>query len=117
MTMAFGTHEAAKEYGRAGFTEAQVEALVNVARRTTMLPDISNLATRSDIADMANKSDINGLKFEIGALRSAVMGEIAMLRSEFKGEVANAKFQTIVILLPGMAAIVAVVTAVSHLLH
>jgi hypothetical protein len=61
MAMAFDTHEAAKEYGRAGFTEAQVEALVNVARRTAILPEISHLATKSDIAGMATKSDNAGM--------------------------------------------------------
>jgi hypothetical protein len=95
MAMAFDTHEAAKEYGRAGFTDAQVEALVNVARRTTTLPDISHLATKSDIAGMATKSDIVELKADISA----------------------AKFQAVAIILPGMAAIVGVGTVLSHLLR
>jgi hypothetical protein len=95
MAMAFDTHEAAKEYGRAGFTETQVEALVNVARRTTALPDISHLATKSDIADMATKSDI----------------------AELKADIASAKFQAIAIILPGMAAIVGVGTVLSHMLR
>jgi uncharacterized protein (DUF2336 family) len=98
MVMAFDTHEAAKEYGRAGFTEAQVEALVNVARRTTTRPDISHLATKSDIS--ALKADISGLKINI---------------SELKADIASAKFQATAIILPGMAAIVGVGTVLSHL--
>jgi hypothetical protein len=102
MVMAFDTHEAAKEYGQAGFTEAQVEALVNVARRTTILPDISHLATKSDIAEMATKSDISALKADI---------------FELKADIATAKFQAVAIILPGMAAIVGVGTVLSHLLR
>ncbi len=111
MTMAFDTHEAAKELGRAGFTEIQVDALVNVARRATTLPDISNLATKSDIVV---------LKSDIAELRAATKSDIAVLKSdiaEVKAEIAAAKVQAIAILLPGMAAIMGIGTVLSHLLR
>jgi hypothetical protein len=111
MAMAFDTHEAAKEYGRAGFTEAQVEALVNVARRTTIQPDISHLATKSDIAEMATKSDIAEM-----ATKSDIY-ELKVNISELKADIATAKFQAVAIMLPGMAAIVGVGTVLSHLLR
>jgi hypothetical protein len=133
MTMAFDTHEAAKELGRAGFTEIQVDALVNVARRATTLPDISNLATKSDIVVLksdiaelraATKSDIAELKSDIAELRAATKSDItviksdmAELKSELKAEIAAAKFQAIAILLPGMAAIMGIGTVLSHLLR
>ncbi len=144
MTMAFDTHEAAKELGRAGFTEIQVDALVNVARRATTLPDISNLATKSDIVVLksdiaelrtATKSDIAELKSDIAELTAATKSDIAELRaatksditviksdmaelkSELKAEIAAAKFQAIAILLPGMAAIMGIGTVLSHLLR
>jgi len=140
MTMAFDTHEAAKELGRAGFTEIQVDALVNVARRATTLPDISNLATKSDIVVLksdiaelraATKSDIAELKSDIAELRVATKSDIAELRAEtksdiavlksniadVKAEIAAAKVQAIAILLPGMAAIMGIGTVLSHLLR
>jgi hypothetical protein len=131
--MAFDTHEAAKELGRAGFTEIQVDALVNVARRATTLPDISNLATKSDIVVLksdiaelraATKSDIAELKSDIAELRAATKSDItviksdmAELKSELKAEIAAAKVQAIAILLPGMAAIMGIGTVLSHLLR
>jgi hypothetical protein len=50
--MTFDTHAAAKEFESAGFTAEQVDALVNVTRQTTSLPDISTLATKSDISEL-----------------------------------------------------------------
>jgi hypothetical protein len=39
------THAAANRFKRAGFTDDQVEALVDLARETTALPDVSTLAS------------------------------------------------------------------------
>jgi hypothetical protein len=94
MTITFGTREAAKELGRAGFNDPQIEALVNVARRTTALPDISNLATKMD-----------------------VQSAISELRADMRAEIATAKLQAITILSPGIAAIVAIITFGSRLIH
>lgn len=88
--MTFDTHAAAKEFESAGFTAEQVDALVNVSRQTTSLPDVSTLATKSDIAE---------------------------LRSDFKAEIAGAKLQAVTIILSGMAVITAANTIFSRLLR
>lgn len=93
MTVMFDTHEAAKEFGAAGFSEAQVEALLNVTRRTAALPDISNLATKADLAD---------LKVEI---------------SEVRTDIAAAKLHVVVATLAGMVAITTIGTVLSRLIR
>jgi hypothetical protein len=136
MTIPFDTHAAAKELERAGFTEAQVDALVEVTRRTITLPDISDLATKTDIAGlkadfdthrMATKADIAGLKGDFAALkadfdahRMATKADIAEVRTEIAGlrtEIASAKLQGITIILSGMALITALGTILSKLIH
>ena len=82
-SLIFDTHAAANRYKSAGFTEAQVEALVDTARETTALPDISELAT---------KSDLNHLQ--------------TGLKAELKAAIASSQVQTVTLILAGMAAMV-----------
>lgn len=110
MTMMFDTYEAAKEFGAAGFSEAQVEALLNVTRRTAALPDISNLAT---------KADITALGVEIAAVRGemATKAELAELKADLRGEIGSAKLQVVTATLAGMVAITAIGTVLSRLIR
>jgi len=48
-TMALDTYALALSYKKVGFTDEQVEAMVDAARKTSGLPDISQLATKADI--------------------------------------------------------------------
>jgi hypothetical protein len=120
--VAFDTHEAANRFKAAGFTEVQVEALVDVTRMTTALPDISTLATKGDL--LLIKTDLEGvrtgLKAEISDLRTELKAEISGVRAELRTEIAGVKaliatsqVQTIAIVLTGMAALL----AVSRLIH
>jgi hypothetical protein len=88
--MTFDTHAAAKEFESAGFTAEQVDALVNVSRQTTSLPDVSTLATKSDISE---------------------------LRAELRAEISGAKLQAITVILSGMAVITALGTILSRFLR
>jgi hypothetical protein len=99
--MTFDTHAAAKEFESAGFTAEQVDALVNVTRQTTSLPDVSILATKSDLAE----------------LRIATKSDIAELRAELRAEVATAKLQAITVLISAMAVFTAVGTLLSKVIH
>jgi hypothetical protein len=85
-SLIFDTNAAAKRYQSAGFTDAQVEALVDIARETTALPDISSLATKTDLAQMAERLD--------------------RVQAELKAAIASSQVQTITLVLAGMAAIV-----------
>jgi hypothetical protein len=101
-SMVFDTHEAANRFKAAGFTDDQVEALVDVTRRTTALPDISTLATKADLT--ATRADLTATRAELKA-------EIAELRSELRTEIASVKtmiastqVQTITVILTAVAA-------------
>jgi len=59
--LALDTHQFVKELTAAGFSEAQAEAVTSVVRRTRDV-DISNLATKTDLAEL--KSEV--LKWYIG---------------------------------------------------
>ncbi len=50
--MAFDTHAIARRYKAAGFTDAQVEAMVDTAREAASLPDLSHLPTRADLMEL-----------------------------------------------------------------
>jgi len=82
-SLIFDTHAAAKRYQSAGFTDAQVEALVDIARDTTALPDVPSLATKADLDT-----------------------KIDRVQAELKAAIASSQVQTITLVLAGMAAIV-----------
>jgi hypothetical protein len=72
-----------------------------VTRQTTSLPDVSILATKSDLAE----------------LRIATKSDIAELRAELRAEVATAKLQAITVLISAMAVFTAVGTLLSKVIH
>lgn len=88
--IAFDTHAAATRYKRAGFSDDQVEALVDIARETTALPDVSTLATK---------------------------GDLQQLEATLEAKVATAQTQAITIILSGTAMIVTLATVLSRLIH
>jgi basic membrane lipoprotein Med (substrate-binding protein (PBP1-ABC) superfamily) len=51
MISALDTHETVKRLTAAGFTDAQAEALTSAVKQAVDI-DLSNLATKSDIADV-----------------------------------------------------------------
>jgi hypothetical protein len=119
--VAFDTHDAANRFKAAGFTEAQVEALVDVTRMTTALPDTSTLATKADLKTETSllrtdlKAEISDLRSELRAevsdLRTELKVEIAGVRSDLKREIAGVKtliatsqVQTLTVTLAAMAA-------------
>lgn len=109
--VAFDTHEAANRFKAAGFTEVQVEALVDVTRMTTALPDISTLATKGDL--LLIKTDLEGVRTELKAEISGVRAELRTEIAGVKALIATSQVQTIAIVLTGMAALL----AVSRLIH
>jgi len=107
--MAFDTYEAANRFKAAGFTESQVDALVEVTRMTTALPDISTLATKDDLLPL--KSDILAMSADISSLRTDLNRVESVLRTEIKAEISGVKtliatsqVQTIALVLTGTAA-------------
>jgi len=60
------THQTVKELTAVGFTDAQAEALTGALRRVQDI-DLSNLATKSDLAELqaATKADLAEMKAEL----------------------------------------------------
>jgi hypothetical protein len=120
--IAFDTHAAANRFKRAGFTEDQVEALVEITRETTSLPDISTLATKSDIQRLEAKieTEIAGVETRMGRLEAKIDTEIAGVRTEIAGlgaKIASAQVQALTIIISSMAVIVTVATVLSRLIR
>ena len=81
------THEVVKELRAAGFTDEQAEAVTRVVRKAQEI-DLSNLATKSDIALLRSEFEVfrSATKSDIEALRSATKSDIETLRSATKSD-------------------------------
>lgn len=94
----FDTLSASKQLREAGMSEGVAEAVVSVFQHAAAMPDISHLATKSDLdaqgaamkaefdAQGAQlKADIDVVKADIGALKRdmATKADLADLRAEF----------------------------------
>ena len=118
-SIVFDTHAAASRYKRAGFTEDQIEALVEIARETTALPDISTLATKADLAQLEAKMDArfqqSEAKMDARFQQSEAKTETGDARLEAR--IADAQVQAVTIILSGTAIIVTLATVLSKLVH
>jgi len=65
MTLAFDTLKAADSLREAGVDERAAKAIVAIVQRTTELPDIAHLATKTDLALL--KSDLEAFEHRIDA--------------------------------------------------
>lgn len=88
----FDTLSASKRLREAGMEEGVAEAVVSVFQHAVEPIDISHLATKEDIADMATKADLDALRLATKA-DLAAKTDLATLKSEvsadFKVETAN----------------------------
>ena len=124
MTSPFDTMSAAKRLRDAGVEERAAEAIVDLVQSAARMPDISDLATKSDLnelalttksefdkmtAQMATKSE---LKSEIHALRLELKGDIAALETRFSEKLRVQGWA----LMGGMAALITIYTALIKLL-
>ncbi len=113
MTSPFDTISAAKRLRDAGVEERAAEAIVDLVQSAARMPDISELATKSDLnqlaSQMATKSE---LQSEIHALRLELKGDIAALETRFSETLRVQGWA----LMGGMAALITVYTALIKLL-
>ncbi|WP_184718385.1 hypothetical protein [Caulobacter sp.] len=59
--------------------ERVAEAVVELVQQTTMLTDLSQVATKAEISELATKAE---LKTEIASVRSDLKSEIALVRAD-----------------------------------
>ena len=76
---ALDMHQTVKDLSAAGFTDAQAEALTQALRRAQDI-DLSNLATKSDLAEL--RSDFSELRAATKADIAEVRREIAEMKTE-----------------------------------
>lgn len=100
-TPALDTLLAANRYRAAGFTDAQVEALVETARETAELPDMSASATKADLSQLEVRLD----------------SKIDLVRADLKAIIASTQVQTITAVLAAMVALMTVSTLMSKLIR
>jgi hypothetical protein len=119
MSIGFDTHAVANRFKAAGFTEPQVEALVETARETTGLPDISTLATKADLDRQSAMT-----KFDLAQLEGRLGGKIDSVQAELKTEIAGVRaliastqVQTITTVLVAMVALTTLSTLASKLIR
>ncbi len=75
--ISFDTLNASKRLREAGVDERAAEAIVELVQQTTMLPDISDLATKAELS--ATRADLQAAKAE---LKADLKNEIASVRAE-----------------------------------
>lgn len=73
----FDTLSASKRLREAGMDQPMAEAIVELVQQTTMLPDISDLATKSELS--ATRADLQAIKTE---LKADLKTEIALVRAD-----------------------------------
>ena len=94
-TMAFDTYRAVKDLEEVGFDETTAHVMVSVVGRaigegTVTKADITDMATRSDLAElrseMATKSDLLELRAEM-----ATKSDMAQFKSETRAEIKDSE--------------------------
>ncbi|KSB90382.1 hypothetical protein AS593_10610 [Caulobacter vibrioides] len=103
----FDTLSASKRLREAGMEARAAEAVVELVQQTTMLPDISDLATRSEL--LATKTE---LKSDIAQVRSEIALTEARIRADLSEKIRLQGWA----LLGGMAVLVSISTALIKLL-
>ncbi|MDG2531077.1 hypothetical protein [Caulobacter endophyticus] len=107
----FDTLSASKRLREAGMEARAAEAVVELVQQTTMLPDISELATRSEL--QAVKTELKSeLKGEIASVRSELALTEARIRADLSEKIRLQGWA----LLGGMAVLVSISTALIKLL-
>ncbi len=80
--IAFDTLNASKRLREAGMDQPMAEAIVELVQQTTMLPDTSGLATKTDLSDLASKVSDLASKVELGATKAELKSEVALVRAD-----------------------------------
>ena len=121
MNPAFDTLSAAKHLRDAGLEERVAEAIVELVQSTAHFPDISGLATKSDIHDLATKADTatkaeladlaHSTKMDIQALRA----DLAITKNQILAELNDKLRLQSLALMGGVTAIVGLATAIIKL--
>ena len=81
--IAFDTHASFKRLKDAGLNDAQAEAVVDVVSRTADLPDISQLATKADLAVL--QADVASVETRLEAKLTGLDAKMTGLEAKMTG--------------------------------
>jgi hypothetical protein len=107
MTSPFDTLDAARRLRDAGVEERAADAIVDLVQSAARMPDISDLATKSDLNQLALAT-----KADMQALRLELKGDINALETRFSEKLRLQGWA----LMGGMAALITIYTALIKLL-
>jgi hypothetical protein len=107
MTSPFDTLEASKRLRDAGVEERAADAIVDLVQSAARMPDISDLATKDDLNQLALAT-----KAALQALRLELKGDIIALEGRFSEKLRLQGWA----LMGGMAALITLYTALIKLL-
>ncbi|MET3666421.1 hypothetical protein [Caulobacter sp. 1776] len=89
--IAFDTLNASKRLREAGMDERAAEAIVELVRQTTMLPDISDLATKTEL--QATRAELQATKAELKAdlknETASVRADMALMESRLRADLSE----------------------------
>jgi len=105
----FDTLSASKRLRDAGVEERAADAIVELVQSAARMPDISDLATKGDLNQLASQM---ATKTEVQALRLELKSDIAALESRFSEKLRTQGWA----LMGGMAMLITVYTALIKLL-
>lgn len=109
MTSPFDTLDASKRLREAGVEPRAADAIVDLVQSAARMPDISDLATKSDLNQLASQM---ATKSELTALRLELKADIAALETRFSEKLRLQGWA----LMGGMAALITIYTALIKLL-
>jgi hypothetical protein len=87
--IAFDTLGASKRLRDAGMDERAAEAIVELVQQTTMLPDISGLATKTDFSELAAKVELCATKAELKSEIALVRADMALMESRLRADLSE----------------------------
>lgn len=65
------------------------EAIVELVQQTTMLPDTSGLATKTDLSDLASKVELGATKAELKSEVALVRADMALMESRLRADLSE----------------------------
>ena len=95
--LTFDTYAQVKQLVQTGVPEAQAEAIINAVAGATSLPDISQLATKTDLAvlQQATKTDLAVLQQTTKTDLAVLESKIVLVEANLKGDIRGLKGELI----------------------
>lgn len=109
--IAFDTLSATKRLREAGMDERVAEAVVELVQQTAHMPDITHLATKDDLRDLATKAELQATNADVKALGHQLRSEMAQLETRLSEEMRQQGWA----LIGGVAVLMTISTALIKL--